>query len=126
MTELHEPWKNVASKAEALGLKLKLHLEQERDESDESAEPGDTKAAIEDFGKRLQDAFDSFGVAAKDPAVRADFKDIGSLVKDAITDTFSNVSTEVGDVMKKATKRGAAEESASGGDDPQEDTVTDS
>ena len=124
MTELQEPWKNVASKAEALGLKLKLHLEQERDESDESTEPGDTKAAIEDFGKRLQDAFDSLGVAVKDPAVRADFKDIGSLFKEAMTETFSSVSTDVGDTMKKATKRGAPGKSAD--DDTQEDTVTDS
>ena len=106
MAELQDSWRDVASKAEALGLKLKLHMEQEAAETEESAEDGATKAVIEDFGRKLQDAFDSLEAAAKDPAVRADFKDMGALFKDAITDTFSSVSSDVGDAMKKATKRG--------------------
>ena len=120
MADVQEPWKNLASKAEALGLKLKLHIEQERDDTDESAEPGETKAVIEDLGRRLQDAFESLGAAAKDPAVRADMKDMGSLLKDALADTFSTVSTEVGDAMKKAARRGD-----SGADDTVGDTVDD-
>lgn len=111
MADLQEPWKNLASKAEALGLKLKLHLEQEADETEDETTTGETtagetKAAIEDLGRRLQDAFDSLGAAVKDPAVRADMKDMGSLFKEALTDTFSTVSTDVGDAMRKATKRG--------------------
>ena len=108
MAEISEPWKNVASKAEALGLKLKLHLEQERDE-DAPAEPGETKAVIEDLGRKLQDTFDSMGAAAKDPAVRSDFKDMGALFKDALTETFSSVSSDVGDAMRKTTDRASGE-----------------
>ncbi|MGI9611390.1 MAG: hypothetical protein ACR2QO_00660 [Acidimicrobiales bacterium] len=129
MAEMQDSWKEVSSKAEALGLKLKVHLEQEAEGDDESTEEGSTRATLEDFGRKLQDAFDSLGVAAKDPAVQADFKDMGALVKDAIADTFSSVSTDVGDAMKKATRRGddaAADDSPS---DPAEEAngdVTDS
>lgn len=100
-----ESWKDVASKVEALGLKLKLHLEQEQDESTD-AEPGDTKAAVEDLGSRLQDAFESFGNAAKDPAVQTDVKDIGTLLKDALMNTFNSVGADIGDVLRKAEKAG--------------------
>ncbi len=110
MAEQNEAWKRVSSKAEALGLKLKLHLEQEAeaadDQDDAATEGGSTRASLEDFGHKLQDAFDSLGAAVKDPAVRADFKEMGVLVKDALSDTFSSVSSDVGDVVKKATNRG--------------------
>jgi len=101
-----DSWKEVRSKVEGLGLKLKLHLEQEADEADSESTPGDTKRAIEELGEKLQEAFASFGHAAKDPAVRSDMKDIGALLKDAMMETFSNVSAEVGDTLKKAGGRG--------------------
>ncbi len=91
---MRESWKSVGNKAESLGLKLKLHLEQEQDEA-EPREPGDTKAMIDDLGQRAQDAFDSMGNAAKDPAVREDVKDMGALFKDALLATFEAVSSEV-------------------------------
>lgn len=110
MAATQESWKDLASKVEALGLKLKLHLEQEQDETTD-ATPGDTKAAVEDLGTRLQDAFESFGNAAKDPAVQNDVKDVGTLLKDALLNTFNAVGAEVGDMMRKAEKAG--EEAAS-------------
>ncbi len=91
---MKESWKSVGSKAESLGLKLKLHLEQEQDEAEER-QPGDTKAMIDDLGQRAQDAFDSMGNAAKDPAVRTDVKEMGTLFKDALLTTFEAVSAEV-------------------------------
>ena len=45
MAEAQDAWKEVASKAESLGLKLKLHLEQEQDEASDR-EAGDTKACL--------------------------------------------------------------------------------
>ena len=95
MTDVKDSWREVASKAEALGLKLKLHLEQEHDPSSE-AEPGDTKAMVDDLGRRVQEAFDSMGNAAKDPAVHEDVKDMGRLVKDALFSTFADVSARAG------------------------------
>ncbi len=96
-----ETWKEVRSKLEGLGLKLKLHLDQERDETDTTTTPGATKAAVEDLGNRVQDAFASFGTAAKDPAIHTDMKEIGALVKDAMMEAFSSVGAEVTDRFGK-------------------------
>ena len=95
MTEIQDSWKEVASKAEALGLKLKLHLEQEQDADAPERTAGDTKAMVDELGNRLNDAFDSFGNAAKDPAVHEDVKDIGRLFRDALVTTFNAVGAEV-------------------------------
>lgn len=102
MAEIGESWKDVASKAEALGLKLKLHLEQEQEEGAEP-EPGDTKAMVDDLGRKVQDAFESVGNAAKDPAVHEDVKEMGRLFKDALMGTLSTVGTEVRDRAATAT-----------------------
>jgi Flp pilus assembly pilin Flp len=122
--EIRESWREVASKAESLGLKLRLHLEQEEGATDEPGGEGasdeappaggaGTRAAIEDLGNRLKDAFESFGAAAKDPAVRADVVDIGALLKDALMTTFTTVSADVTGAVRKAGGRsGGAETDA--------------
>ena len=107
----------VKSKVEGLGLKLKLHLEQENDEADGSSEPGETKAALEEMGAKLQEALTSFGNAAKDPAIRADMKDLGVLLRDAMTETFTAVGAEVEGVLKKTKGEKAAEEAAEAADE---------
>lgn len=94
MAEVQDSWREVASKAEALGLKLKLHLEQEQDEASDR-EVGDTKAMVDELGQKLTDAFESLGNAAKDPAVHQDVKDVGSTLRDALMSTFSAVGAEV-------------------------------
>jgi len=94
MADVQDAWRDVASKAEALGLKLKLHLEQEQDTNSERT-AGDTKAMVDELGQKLTDAFDSLGNAAKDPAVHEDVKDIGSTLQDALLSTFSAVGAEV-------------------------------
>jgi len=119
MTDARDAWKEVAGKAEALGLKLKLHLEQEKDGGGDAAPGADTevdtevdtdstdasdaadsgaddaKAVIEDLSRKVQDAFDSIGNAAKDNAVHEDVKDMGRLFVEAISATFSAVGAEV-------------------------------
>lgn len=109
MSEVQDSWKEVAGKAEALGLKLKLHLEQEQEEGHDRT-PGDTKAMIDDLSKKLSDAFDSFGNAAKDPAVHADVKEVGTLLKDALVTTFTKVGDEV------SSRTGAAHSKSRGSD----------
>ena len=94
MAEIHESWKEVSSKAEALGLKLKLHLEQEKDEA-QPRNPGDTKAMVDEMNRKVSDAFESMGNAAKDEAVHADVKDMARLVKDAMMSTFNAVGAEM-------------------------------
>ena len=94
MAEVQDAWREVASKAEALGLKLKLHLEQEQDAGSDRVE-GDTKAMVDDLSQKLTDAFESIGNAAKDKAVHEDVKDIGSTLRDALMSTFTAVGAEV-------------------------------
>lgn len=101
MAEAQDAWKEVASKAESLGLKLKLHLEQEQDEASDR-EAGDTKAMVDELGQKLTDAFDSLGNAAKDPAVHSDVKDIGNTLRDALMSTFSAVGAEVNSRTKRS------------------------
>lgn len=110
MAEIQDSWKEVASKAEALGLKLKLHLEQERDET-EPREPGDTKALLDDLGTKLTDAFDSIGNAAKDTAVHDDVKDMGKLFRDALMVTINTAGEEVSKRTSGGSSDAAAEES---------------
>lgn len=95
MAELQDSWKDVAGKAEALGLKLKLHLEQEKEASDDGPVAGDTKALVDELTRKVSDAFDSIGNAAKDPAVHDDVKDMGRLFRDALVTTFNTVGAEV-------------------------------
>ncbi len=127
-----DQWADVKSKVEGLGLKLKLHLQQEVDEDDER-EPGSTRAAMEDLGERLEDAFEAFGNAARDPAVQADIKEIGLLLRDALNDTMS----QAGERMRAAADSAGRSDAGSSGspepsgpspfkdspDDPTQDTV---
>lgn len=107
-------WQEVRAKVEGLGLKLKLHLEQEADEEghEEGGTSSQTQAAIEEMGAKLQDAVNSLGNAAKDPAIRADLKDLGVLLRDAMNETFSTVGAEVGGILRKTKGEMAAEHDA--------------
>lgn len=117
-----ETWQELRTKVEGLGAKLKVHLEQEHDETDTTAQPGDTRAAMEEMTGKLQDAFTSFSNASKDPFVRDDMRDIGNLLKDALNDTFQTVSgtvsEDLGKVLRKTKGEMAGDEPAA--EDPPE------
>jgi H2-forming N5,N10-methylenetetrahydromethanopterin dehydrogenase-like enzyme len=136
MAEIRDSWREVASRAEALGLKLRLHLEQEERAADASTTEGvpgpdggpesgasgteptsSTRAAIDDLASKLKDAFESFGAAAKDPAVRSDVTDIGTLLKDALVTTFTAVGADVSEAVKDMTEAVKAKR-AGGTDSP--------
>jgi hypothetical protein len=78
MSDQAAPWKEIASRAEALALKLKLHMEQAGDKED-----GD--AALDRFRTAMDDAFTAAGNAVRDEAVRADVREMGRLMIEAIT-----------------------------------------
>lgn len=111
MSTTQDAWKEVASKAEGLGLKLKLHLDQENDETSDK-QPGETESAVADLSKRLQDAFDAFGRAAKDPAVHADVKNMGTSIFNAMSVTFDSVGARVSDAARSASGQSSGSESA--------------
>lgn len=101
MEEARDAWKEVGSRVEALGLKLKLHLEEEKDQGVEHRGEGDTQNAFEELGSKVTDAFDAFGDAAKDDAVHADVREIAELIKQALIETFQAVGAEVGDLIEQ-------------------------
>ena len=101
MDDARESWKDLADKVESLGLKLKLHLEQEQDDSVNDRAEGETSNAFEQLAGQVTDAFDSFGNAAKDDAVHADVREIAELIKQALIATFQAVGAEIGDLMEQ-------------------------
>jgi len=119
-------WEEVKSQVEGLGLKLKLHLEQEHEAADDdgATSHSDAKAALEEMGTKLQDAFDSLGNAAKDPAIRADVKELGILLRDAMNETLSTVGAEVGQIINK-TKGEMSTEGGDGTSDGADDDAVD-
>lgn len=101
MEDARNAWIDVASKVESLGLKLKLHLEQEA--SDDVAErvEGQTQNAFEDLSGKLTDAFDAFGNATRDDGVVSDVRDVAELVQEALVETFRAVGAEVAQAMEQ-------------------------
>jgi hypothetical protein len=91
MTNVQERWKELGDQLESLGLKLKLHVEQATSEIDD-----DVKDGLARVGKAIEDVFDALGEAVDDDAVRADAKEAGRRLLDAVDATF----TEVGDVLR--------------------------
>jgi hypothetical protein len=78
MSDQAAQWQEIASRAEALALKLKLHMEQAGDDAG-----GD--AALDRFRTAMDDAFTAAGNAVRDEAVRADVREMGRLMIEAIT-----------------------------------------
>lgn len=101
MEDAREAWKDVAERVESLGLKLKLHLEQEQDDDVTDRAEGDTSNAFDALAGQVTDAFDAFGNAANDEAVHADVREIAELIKQALIATFQAVGAEVGDLMEQ-------------------------
>lgn len=94
-----ESWKEVASRVEALGLKLKMHLEQEQDDQVDDRLTGQTQTALDDLSGRVSEAFDAFGNASRDEAVHADVRSIADLIKAALIKTLRAVGAEVSEIM---------------------------
>jgi len=98
-TTSQEAWSALGSKLEALGLKLKLHYQQEAGEADEAA--AGIKESLERVGDALEGAFDALGSMVEDDALRADTKDAGRLLLDAVNATFTDVGEELRDKVRR-------------------------
>jgi Flp pilus assembly pilin Flp len=102
MADITAVWNEAGKALGSLGLKLKLHYEQQRDEIDAvtvAADDAQDKEAVETavakLGAALQDAFDALGAASHDDAVKEDVKQVGRTVSDALSVTFAEVSDDV-------------------------------
>ncbi len=85
-----EDWKEIADSLEALALKLKMHYEQATEEPGEEA-----KNALESLGKAVEGAFDALRAAVKDPSVQDDVREAGVALRDALSNTFAEVTARL-------------------------------
>lgn len=83
--EIRRAWAEVGDELAGLGLKLKLHAEQEL--SDDDVRESD--AALERLGEALDAVVDAVQHAAGDPAVREDLAEAGRRLKSALSVTMS-------------------------------------
>ncbi len=106
-----DSWSEVRSKFDSLGLKLKLHLD-EGESADEADDPDATdeedRNAIEDLGNRIQETLSGMGNAAKDPAIREDLKELGVLMRDAISNSVSSTGDKMGEMTAEARTKAEA------------------
>jgi hypothetical protein len=92
-------WAALGERLEALGLKLKLHVDQE------TGEAGDAAATIKESFERVGDAlthvFEGLDDAITDEAVRDDAKQAGRLLLEAVNTTFSSVADDLRDKIRR-------------------------
>jgi hypothetical protein len=81
-------WQSVTNQAEALALKLKLHMEQAGDDFG-------GEAALDRLRVAMDDAVTAAGNAVRDDAVRADVRELGRLMFEAITAAVGRAEGEV-------------------------------
>jgi hypothetical protein len=86
MADAKAAWNAVGDRLSALGLKLKLHTDEETS-SDEGKE---TASGLEKLKTSISEVFDALGDAARDPAVREDAKSVASAFAEAIDATIDD------------------------------------
>lgn len=88
MTVRTEDWQGVADSIEGLALKLKLHFESVTGESGDAM-----KSAVDELGDAVERSFDALRTAVEDPAVKDDVKEVATRLRDAVSNTFSELKT---------------------------------
>jgi hypothetical protein len=97
MTATDSSWSELGERLEALALKLKMHVEQ--------SGSGEATEAMSALRKAVGDAFDAAGNAVRDDAVRADVREAGRLLGEAVQQTFAKVSGEVKEFVERRADR---------------------
>ncbi|MCP3992860.1 MAG: hypothetical protein GY724_27605 [Actinomycetia bacterium] len=95
MTGTKHAWQEVAERCEALGLKLKLHLEEERSGHDDTESDDRVREALDKATAALEDVFEALGDAAEDVAVKSDLKELAGSFGSALETTFSDLGTRI-------------------------------
>ena len=86
--EVRHAWSRVGDELTGLGLKLKLHAEQEFSDDDIK----ESEAALERLGEALDAVADAVQNAVEDPAVREDVKETGRRLKNALAITMEEAT----------------------------------
>jgi len=106
MTDMKQPWDEVADRFERLGLRLKLHFEQAGTGEDE-------EEALQRLGAAIDQAFDALGSAARDPVVQSDVTELGRTLGDALGSSLAGISEHLQQCFAAGRHRG--ESGTSGG-----------
>ncbi|GAA3343048.1 hypothetical protein GCM10020358_40280 [Amorphoplanes nipponensis] len=93
-TDQSTQWQELADRVEALALKLKLHVEQAGDNREVRDAMGRLRADVEE-------AFQAAGNAVQDNAVRADVREVGRLLTDALDTAFTRVGAQVRELFER-------------------------
>jgi DUF1365 family protein len=91
----NENWTELSERLEALALKLKMHLEQVGGADEVMPK------ALSELRDTVEDAFAAAGNAVRDEAVRADVREVGQLLADAVSTTFAKVSDDVRSALER-------------------------
>jgi len=92
VTTSKESWQRVVDELEALGLKLKLHLDEAAPDSGEQEEVRD---ALRDMTERVQQGFAGLSNAVRDQAVRDDVTQVAGALRDALDATFAELGARL-------------------------------
>ncbi len=113
MPDTAATWSDVGSRFSALGQNLRTHFDQARTTAPADASPADAAAAAADndrvrealhkLGDALDGVIDAVGSAVKDPAVKADVKQVGSALSNALSSSFAEVSDDLRKAFRRAT-----------------------
>ena len=90
MADPKKAWADVGDAMSALGLKLKLHAEQEMSEDDK-----EITSALERLTGVVSDIFEGVGNAARDPAVRDDARNIAQAFAGAVDATIDEARSRL-------------------------------
>jgi hypothetical protein len=90
MADPKKAWADVGDALSALGLKLKLHTEQELSE-----EGREFTSALQRLVSTVDDIFDGLGNAARDPAVRDDARSVAQTFAGAVDATIDEAKSRL-------------------------------
>lgn len=93
-----QAWTALGDQLEALGLKLKLHVEQEASRSEDVTNT--IQESFERLGDALTHVFEGLDDAITDEAVRTDAKQAGRLLLEAVNTTFGSVAEDLRDKIR--------------------------
>jgi hypothetical protein len=90
----NDGWAELSERLEALALKLKLHLRQ-------TGAADGVPEALGELRDKVEEAFTAAGNAIHDEGVRADVREVGRLLGEAVSATLAKVGDDVRDVLER-------------------------
>lgn len=85
-----DDWAAVGDSISGLALKLKLHFEEAASES-----TAEVKTAIDAASQGFEAALDGLKAAVADPALQQDLSDVAASLRDAVSNTFAEVRSQL-------------------------------